>query len=152
MANVAAQITERQLCIDACLDGYTLCQQMAMTHCLEMGGDHVAPAHLRLMADCAEICRTAAVLMSNGSPLHIELCALCAEVCRACAASCRKLDGMEECVRACERCAELCERVATLAPNSNGTGRPRSSAKRWGRSGNGKWEVGSGKYGADDRI
>ena len=116
-AHVAAQTAELQLCIDTCLDCFKTCQQMALTHCLEVGGLHVAPDHFRLMLDCAELCRTAATLMMHGSPAHIEVCRLCADVCRKCASSCEKLSGMEECVRECERCADLCERMTTLAPN-----------------------------------
>jgi len=30
-------------CIDACLDCHKICLGMAMTHCLEAGGEHTAP-------------------------------------------------------------------------------------------------------------
>ena len=116
--HVVAHNAELQLCVDACLDCFKACQQMALTHCLQVGGAHVAPEHFRLMLDCAELCRAAATLMLNGSTAQFELCALCARLCRECANSCRKLDGMDECVSECERCADLCERMTTLAPNT----------------------------------
>src|SRR5262245_60038795 len=94
--HVVALSTELQLCVDTCLDCFKTCQQMALTHCLEMGGDHVEPAHFRLMLDCAELCRSTATLMLSGSSAHFELCKLCAKLCRECAASCEKLSGMEE--------------------------------------------------------
>lgn len=104
--------SEMQACIRSCLDCYQHCQHMALTTCLEKGGDHVAPDHFRLMIDCAEACRAAAALMINHSPYHAEFCRLCAQICRDCAASCEELDGMEACVRACRECAQACEAMA----------------------------------------
>ncbi|WP_386670471.1 four-helix bundle copper-binding protein [Lysobacter korlensis] len=103
---------ELNTCIQACLDCYRSCQQMAAVHCPEVGGKHVEPDHLRLMLDCAEICRASAALMINQSPFHQQLCGVCAQICRACAESCRALGDMDECAQACERCAESCERMA----------------------------------------
>ena len=113
---------EMTACIQACLDCYRHCQHTALTHCLEMGGEHVEPDHFRLMMDCAEICRSAAAMMINDSPYHTETCRMCAEVCRDCAESCRTLEGMEDCVRACEACAESCEAMAASA-GKRGTAR-----------------------------
>jgi hypothetical protein len=83
-----------------------------MTHCLETGGEHLAPQHFRLMIDCAAICATAADFMLHKSQFHRQVCGLCAQVCRECATDCEKLDGMEECVRACNACAEACAKMA----------------------------------------
>src|SRR5690606_1983492 len=104
-------ITEKmQDCIDNCLDCYSVCLGTAMGHCLEEGGEHVAPKHFRLMMACAEICRTAAHFMLIGSPHHKHTCRECAEICRECAKDCARLEGMEECVEACEECAASCEK------------------------------------------
>lgn len=116
---------EMTACIQACLDCYRHCQGTALTHCLELGGEHVDPAHFRLMIDCAEACRAAAALMINDSPYHAESCGLCAKICRDCAASCRALGDMEECVRACEACAEECEAMAA----QGGKRAPRSASR-----------------------
>lgn len=115
---------EMQDCIEACLDCYRTCQQMALTHCLQQGGKHVEPEHFRLMLDCAEICRTSAHLMLNNSPFHTATCGTCAEVCRACAESCEKLDGMEDCAKVCEQCAQSCERMAGHGRTGAAGGRP----------------------------
>jgi hypothetical protein len=101
-------------CIQYCLDCHRQCQQDAMTHCLQLGGKHTEPDHFRLMMDCAEICRSAAVLMMHRSPFHNALCGICSEICDECAQSCRALD-MEECARICERCADSCRRMASGA-------------------------------------
>jgi hypothetical protein len=99
-------------CIRECQTCHSVCLQMAMNHCLEMGGRHTEPAHFRLMINCAQICQTSADFMLSGSEMHAEVCGVCAEVCQACADSCRQLDGMEMCVQACERCAESCRMMA----------------------------------------
>jgi hypothetical protein len=95
-------------CIDACLDCHKTCLGLAMTHCLEEGGEHVRPQHFKLMIDCAAICATAADFMLHKSQFHKQLCRLCAEVCETCATDCAKLDGMEACVAACRKCAQAC--------------------------------------------
>ncbi len=99
-------------CIEACLDCHRTCLTMASQHCLVAGGEHVAPEHFRHMMACAEICRAAAAIMMIGVDQMHKVCAACAEICDTCAASCAKLDGMEECVRACRNCAEACRRMA----------------------------------------
>lgn len=101
-----------QTCIQACLKCYEVCTRMTATHCLETGGDHVEPDHIRLMLACSEICRTNAHLMLIDYADHKKLCALCATICEECARSCEKLNGMEECVDACMRCAAACKGMA----------------------------------------
>jgi hypothetical protein len=62
--------SEIQRCIQNCLDCHRVCLQMAMNHCLELGGQHTEPKHFRLMLNCAEICQTSANFMLTGSDLH----------------------------------------------------------------------------------
>lgn len=99
-------------CIEACLSCYRTCHGMAMHHCLEEGGDHVAPAHFRLMAACAEMCRASAHIMMTGASVHRHSCAACAAICEACANDCERLPGMDDCVRACRDCAARCREMA----------------------------------------
>jgi hypothetical protein len=99
---------ETRECIEACLDCHAVCYGMLMTHCLEMGGAHVRPQHVRLMMDCVEICKACADAMARKSQYQHRLCGLCADICDACAADCETLDGMEPCVEACRYCARLC--------------------------------------------
>ena len=103
---------QMQRCITDCLDCYRECQLNASLHCLELGGDHVAPAHFRLMLDCIESCRSAAAMMLNGSEYAAEHCRMCAKICRACARSCREMGDMDDCAATCERCADSCEAMA----------------------------------------
>lgn len=99
-------------CIDECLSCHKSCLSMAMNHCLETGGKHLEPEHLRLMMACAEICQTSANVMLIGTDLHRETCRVCAEVCEACATSCEEVGDMQECVDACRACAESCRKMA----------------------------------------
>lgn len=103
---------ELQACIDDCLRCYRVCLETATRHCLKLGGAHVEQNHLRLMFDCAEVCRSAAHLMISGSEFHPALCAACAPICHACAQSCAQLGDMRNCVEACRACATSCSRMA----------------------------------------
>lgn len=101
-----------QACIDECLACYRVCLGEAMNHCLEAGGKHVEPEHMRLMMACAEICRTSAHFMLIGTEEHKQTCGVCAEVCEACAESCEKVGDMKECADQCRRCSESCRAMA----------------------------------------
>lgn len=103
---------EMQNCVDACLRCHQACLGEAMGHCLEAGGEHVAPEHFRLMMACAEICRTAASFMLIQSPHHQQICEQCADICEECADDCEALGDMESCVDACRRCADSCRAMA----------------------------------------
>ncbi len=103
---------EMQSCIDACLGCYQTCFSMAMTHCLEMGGQHVEPGHMRIMMACAEICRTSAHFMLMKSEHAGHVCRECAEICEQCAAECERVGDMDECVQACRACAAECRTMA----------------------------------------
>ena len=103
---------EMQACMDACQHCHVTCLSMTTQHCLQVGGAHAVPDHIKIMLDCAQICATSLDFMARGSDQHKLVCGICARICRACAESCRGLDGMEECVAACERCADACEKMA----------------------------------------
>lgn len=101
-------------CIEDCTDCANLCVVTA-THCVEKGGHHAEPAHLRLLEDCAAICRTAAHFMLRGSDLHLRICALCAEICDLCAEDCGRFGDdaqMRACAEACRMCAKSCRDMA----------------------------------------
>jgi len=103
---------EMAACIEACLACYRTCTDMAMNHCLALGGAHVEKTHFTLMMACAEVCRTSAHLMLMGSPQHKLTCRACADICRLCADDCERLGDMDDCVTACRECATSCEHMA----------------------------------------
>jgi hypothetical protein len=104
---------DMQSCIEACTRCHQVCLE-TVTHCLEMGGRHADPAHIRLLLDCAEICQTSANFMLRSSDLHTRTCAVCAEVCERCAQECETFEEafMQACAQECRRCAESCRRMA----------------------------------------
>lgn len=101
-----------QQCIENCQRCHEVCWSVALNHCLEVGGEHVAPEHFRLMMGCAKICATAADLMLASFPLHAVVCGACAEICDRCAADCERVGDMDECVAACGKCADSCREMA----------------------------------------
>lgn len=115
LGTTQAMTSEMKRCIEDCHQCHMTCLATAMSHCLEMGGRHAEPEHMRLMLDCAEICQTAMNFMVRHSAQHAVICRACAEICRACAASCERVGDMQECVDACLRCAESCERMAAVS-------------------------------------
>lgn len=108
------QSNSMQSCIDACSDCHATCLS-TIAHCLDMGGQHAASQHIKLLADCAQICATSADFLIRGSLLHKDTCRACAVVCGACAESCRTMGddpAMKMCTEACDACAESCEQMA----------------------------------------
>ena len=98
------------LCIQNCQDCHRACLQ-TLTYCMQQGGRHARPDHLRLLMDCAEICLVSANFMLRASDLHAHTCAACAEVCRRCAADCAQMGDdtrMKALADTCRHCADSC--------------------------------------------
>jgi hypothetical protein len=108
---------DMQNCIEECLNCHSVCLR-TISHCLQMGGEHASPAHIRLLMDCAEICQTSANFMLRASDLHGLTCGVCAEVCERCADDCARFDNdsaMQQCAEACRRCARSCREMASMS-------------------------------------
>jgi hypothetical protein len=116
MPHQMMQTAQMQQCIQDCMDCHRMCVE-TMTHCLHMGGKHAEAEHIRLLADCAQICQTSADFMMRGSDMHSRTCAICAEICERCAQDCERVDSrdpqMKQCADMCRRCAESCRRMAS---------------------------------------
>lgn len=113
---------EMQNCIDSCQSCHEVCLE-TIAHCLEMGGEHAAPNHIRLLQDCVQICQTSADFMIRGSDLHAAVCGVCADVCERCANECERLsqeegDIMARCAEECRRCAESCRQMSQSASSA----------------------------------
>jgi len=105
---------EMDRCIDNCQECHESCLAL-VAHCLQKGGRHAEPAHIRLLLDCADICQTCADFMIRGSDLHTETCRACAEVCDRCAEDCARLgddEAMKACAEVCRRCTASCHQMA----------------------------------------
>jgi len=109
MNNLSRETADAILALQHC---HAVCGSMAMTHCLEMGGEHARPQHLRLMLDCAGLCAFTADALGRKSQFHNRFAALCAEVCETCEKDCEALGKMDDCVQACRTCAARCRQVA----------------------------------------
>ena len=108
---------EMRECIEECTHCSQICLE-TVTHCLQIGGKHAEASHIRLLLDCAGICRTSADFMLRGSDLHALTCGACAQVCERCAEHCEQMGGgdamMTRCAEACRRCAGSCRRMAGM--------------------------------------
>ncbi len=102
-----------QDCIENCTECHDICLE-TLGQCYSKGG-HAKPEHLRLLQDCADICRVSADLMLRQSPLHVHTCGACAEICAACAEKCESMsddEQMQRCAEACRECADSCREMA----------------------------------------
>lgn len=111
MALTMTNSQDADSCMDACNICHQICLQTAMTQCLESGGKHVQPEHLRLIMNCAEICQTSSNFLLSSSTFSEQICRVCCDICEACAESCEKIGDMEECAMACRDCAENCRNM-----------------------------------------
>lgn len=103
-------------CIQNCTDCHAMCIS-TITHCLQLGGRHAEYGHIRLLLDCADICRTSADFMLRGSQFHQRTCSICAEICNRCAEDCAKYtddEHMRTCAEMCHECAASCNKMATM--------------------------------------
>jgi len=103
-----------EACIKLCWACRHDCQKTLFRHCLEEGGAHAAPDHVKLMTDCMEICQTAADFMTRESSMHTATCRACAEICEACARSCERIGDshMNACAEICRQCAASCREMS----------------------------------------
>jgi hypothetical protein len=105
---------EMRDCISNCMTCHAVCLE-TISHCLEMGGEHASPQHIRLLQDCAQICVTSADFMLRMSDHHPQVCGVCADICDACARECESMADGAEFMR---RCAESCRRMSSGASST----------------------------------
>lgn len=107
---------EMQQCIENCNHCHDVCVQTAHYYA-KQGGKHVQADHLRLLADCIDICQTSKNFMLRESPLHLETCRACGVICEQCADDCEKMaddSQMKKCAEACRACAASCQEMAAM--------------------------------------
>merc|ERR1711879_231499 len=109
--------------MDECIKHCEHCHRQCLktqTHCTMLGGKHVAPDHLKLLADCVEICRVSADFMVRGSPRHHLTCHACAAICERCAEDCERVGPQDkmmlDCAKACRECAAMCRERPRMRP------------------------------------
>ncbi len=117
-------------CIDACNECALECEHCANA-CLHENDVKMLARCIALDLDCAELCRTAVILMSRDSEHAADFCQLCADACDACAAECEKhthMDHCRRCAEACRRCAEVCRRMGSAGGRGRESGQGRELA------------------------
>ena len=106
-------------CIENCTNCHRICLETAARHFREEQPPQLDEALVRLLLDCAEICRTSADFMIRGSELHPHICRACAAVCARCADECDR-DGedpyLAACSEICRRCALSCAQMGGVTP------------------------------------
>lgn len=103
-----------QTCIDLCLECAVECDHCASS-CLKETEVQMLAKCIQLDRECAEMCYSAARIMTLGSTHAGEICKICVEFCQRCAGECERHTHMEHCRKcadACRNCAEECERMA----------------------------------------
>jgi hypothetical protein len=96
----------------ACLRAHEACED-TVTHTLRASG--ADDAHVGVLLDCADVCRTTARLIRRGSPLLRGTAGVCAELCDRAAEACGPINGdavLSACAAACRRCAAACRQLA----------------------------------------
>jgi hypothetical protein len=102
-------------CIENCTNCHRICLETAARHFRGDRPPQLEEAIVRLLLDCAEICRTSADFMIRGSELHAHTCRACAAVCARCADECDRMGDdpyMAACSEICRRCALSCADMA----------------------------------------
>jgi hypothetical protein len=102
-------------CIENCTNCHRVCLETAARHFNGEAAPKLEEKHVRLLLDCAEICRTSADFMIRGSEVHAHTCQACATICESCADACDQMGTdpyMAACAEICRRCAESCREMA----------------------------------------
>lgn len=103
-------------CVLACVRSHAMCLETAR-YCTEQTSGHIAPGHIALLQDCAEMCQLTANSLLRRSSRHAVVCNACAELCETCAKDCEAFtadEQMKRCARICRDCAESCRDMAKL--------------------------------------
>ncbi len=97
-------------CIGLCSDCARICTETVM-YCLEQGGEHTSPTHIRLMLDCAAVCQLTADLMLRDSDFATQIAATCGVIAQQCAEDCARFTDdaqMQRRADACRAAAQAC--------------------------------------------
>lgn len=96
--------------IDICVAACNFCASA----CLKEDDVKMMAKCIALDMDCAEICRTAGILLARNSDHGKHMLQECTEVCEACAKECgnHQSGHCQACAKACTECAEACKAAA----------------------------------------
>lgn len=99
-------IKKLDICIAAC--------NFCASACLKEEDVKMMAKCIALDIDCAEVCRTTAILLARDSPHGKHLLKECIELCDACATECgmHEYDHCQACAKACRECSDACKAAA----------------------------------------
>jgi hypothetical protein len=99
-------------CLRNCTECHNVCLQTAI---LPDVAGHIGSDDLKLLLNCAEICRTSADFLDTNSVFHRPVCGICSDVCTECAQMCERssIRALRDCAPICRQCADSCRRMAT---------------------------------------
>ncbi len=99
-------IKKLDICIAAC--------NFCAASCLKEEHVQHMTSCIALDMDCAEVCRTTAVLLARDSKHGKHLLKECIELCDACAEECGRHEHAhcQACAKACRECADACRAAA----------------------------------------
>jgi hypothetical protein len=109
-------MSEVAQCIQACIQAAVDCDRCANACLHEKEVAHRVRC-IVLSNDCAILCRTAASLLSHGSPFARKICELAESACVACSAECDRFvqqhHHFQACADACRLAAIECRAYAS---------------------------------------
>ena len=100
-------------CIQHCIKCFQGCTE-GIPHCLDKGGKHAEPSHIKLMMETADMCNINASFLLQEAKHAKEHCKLCATVCEDCSEACgsfsddSKMKMMSENLK---KCADSCRNM-----------------------------------------
>lgn len=111
---VVTELTNKyQKCIDACNKCAQACEECHML-CMQNPDVQARINSMKLLMECAAICRQSSCFMSMDAQHSKNMCALCADVCDKCAMECgkHKDDHSQKCAAECKACAAECRTMS----------------------------------------
>jgi hypothetical protein len=115
MPNTMVHKADLDECINNCMECAAVCTETAQ-YCLQKGGRYNEAPHIRILLDCADICRASSAFMLRNSEWHPRVCEPCAFICQACAESCEQVATndsiLKDCALLCRKCEDTCAKMA----------------------------------------
>jgi hypothetical protein len=110
-----------QECVNNCLTSHATCLE-TIKFCLQKGGEHASPDHIKLLQDCADICVLNVGMMLRDSDFQRQIGDACADINEKCASECERLskgdDVMARCAEVNRECADSCRRMSEQGSSS----------------------------------
>ncbi len=100
-------------CVKNCRSCAAVCEKALKQE--QKKGKAASAELVKVLADCAAICKTSEGFLSRGSQFHPLTCKICSEICGKCAELCEKSKdkALVDCAKECRKCEESCKKMAS---------------------------------------